>query len=201
MKRLIDLLISLIMILLLSPLIFFVIILIKLLMGSPIFFIQNRIGINGVGFNIIKFRTMINNQHPKSFSNVTTSEDIRVTKLGKILRKTKIDEIPEFINVILGDMSIVGPRPEIPEYISKLNDKEKIILNVKPGITGPATLKYINEEEILSKQSNPEEYNEKNIYKDKISLNIDYVNKLSTIRDFKIMLLTFWSIITNAIKK
>ena len=189
------------MILLLSPLIFFVIILIKLLMGSPIFFIQNRIGINGVGFNIIKFRTMINNQHPKSFSNVTTSEDIRVTKLGKILRKTKIDEIPEFINVILGDMSIVGPRPEIPEYISKLNDKEKIILNVKPGITGPATLKYINEEEILSKQSNPEEYNEKNIYKDKISLNIDYVNKLSTIRDFKIMLLTFWSIITNAIKK
>ncbi len=147
------------------------------------FFIQTRIGKNGRPFTVVKIRTM--RYIPFIDTTVTTTHDPRITPLGRFFRKTKIDELPQLINVFLGHMSFVGPRPDVPDFADKLSGDDRIILSIRPGITGPATLKYKNEEEILARQVAPEKYNREVIFPDKVRLNREYVENYSFWKDIK----------------
>jgi len=201
MKRLIDIIFSLSGIVILFPVILIIMLCILFSMGLPIFFIQKRVGRSEEIFRLIKFRTMINIQKKETITSVTTSNDPRITKLGRFLRKSKIDELPGLFNVLIGHMSIVGPRPEVEEYISSLNEYEKIILSVRPGLTSPASIKFVNEEKILSHQKYPERFNKEFLYPEKTKLNIDYVNNYSIWGDIKIMLLTILKVIKNVFER
>ncbi len=149
--------------------------------GKNGFFIQTRVGRGGELFKIIKIRTMRGDFTIDT--NVTTKDDPRITKLGRFFRRTKIDELPQLINVFLGYMSFVGPRPDVPGFADRLSGSDKIILSVRPGITGPATLKYKNEEEILAGHDDPEKYNSEVIFPDKVRINREYVEKYSFGKD------------------
>ena len=124
--------------------------------------------------------------------SVTVKNDPRINSLGKFLRRTKLDEIPQFWNVFIGDMSLVGPRPDVPGYADKLRGEDRMILTVRPGITGPATLKYRNEEQILALQNDPKKYNDEMIWKDKVEINKEYVKNWSFKNDLRILLDTFF---------
>jgi len=187
-KRIFDIIISVFAIIILSPLFLLISIVIKLTSKGPIFFIQDRIGLKGRVFKIIKFRTMINDHN--SLNVVSIKNDSRITVVGKILRKYKLDEIPELINVLFGSMSLVGPRPDVPGYVDLLKGENRKILTLKPGITGPASLKYFNEEEILSSKKNPKDYNDKIIFPDKVKINLDYYYKNNIWIDIKIIFAT-----------
>ena len=187
-KRIFDIIISVFAIIILSPLFLLISIVIKLTSKGPIFFIQERIGLKGSIFKIIKFRTMINDHN--SLNVVSIKNDSRITPVGKILRKYKLDEIPELINVLFGSMSLVGPRPDVPGYVDLLKGENRKILTLKPGITGPASLKYFNEEEILSSKINPKDYNDKIIFPDKVKINLDYYYKNNIWIDIKIIFAT-----------
>jgi lipopolysaccharide/colanic/teichoic acid biosynthesis glycosyltransferase len=152
------------------------------------FFTQTRVGRNGRLFKTIKIRTM--RDIPLIDTTVTTSADPRVTALGRFFRKTKFDELPQLFNVLLGDMSFVGPRPDVPGFADALEGDDRIVLSVRPGITGPATLKYRNEEEILATQNDPEGYNREVIFPDKVRLNREYVEKYSFWKDMKYIMMT-----------
>jgi lipopolysaccharide/colanic/teichoic acid biosynthesis glycosyltransferase len=125
-------------------------------------------------------------------TTVTTAVDPRVTSYGKILRKMKLDELPQLVNVLVGDMSFVGPRPDVPGFADRLTGPDRIILSVRPGITGPATLKYRNEEELLAAQPDPEMYNREVIFPDKVRINREYVEHYSFLADMKYILLTLF---------
>jgi len=150
--------------------------------GKSGFFIQERVGMNGRIFKLIKIRTM--RERNDINTNVTTRSDPRITKLGALFRRYKIDELPQLINIILGHMSFVGPRPDVPGFADKLKGNDRVILSVRPGITGPATLKYRDEEEILASKENPEEYNQKIIFPDKVRINKNYVENYRLRDDF-----------------
>jgi lipopolysaccharide/colanic/teichoic acid biosynthesis glycosyltransferase len=150
--------------------------------GKSGFFTQDRVGKGGRRFNVIKIRTMRDSE--KIATNVTTAHDPRITRLGRFFRRTKIDELPQLINVFLGQMSFVGPRPDVPGYADQLAGEDRVILAVRPGITGPATLKFRNEEELLARQPDPEMYNREVIYPEKVRLNREYVENYSFVRDF-----------------
>jgi len=152
------------------------------------FFTQDRIGKEGVPFKLIKIRTMRN--IPSVNTTVTALNDPRITPLGRFLRKTKIDELPQLINVFLGQMSFVGPRPDVAGFADKLTGEDKIILSVRPGITGPATLKYRAEEELLADQDDPEKYNDQVIFPDKVRLNREYVANYSFWKDIRYLIQT-----------
>ena len=145
------------------------------------FFTQMRVGRYGKIFKIIKIRTMRSDL--AVYTNITTSQDSRITRLGSFFRKTKIDELPQLINVFMGYMSFVGPRPDVPGYADKLTEEDRKILKVRPGITGAATLKYKDEEEILTGQENPERYNDEVIFPDKVRINLEYVENWSFWKD------------------
>ena len=147
------------------------------------FITQTRVGKHGKPFTVIKIRTM--RYIPSIDTTVTTTHDPRITPLGRFFRKTKIDELPQLINVFLGHMSFVGPRPDVAGFADKLSGDDRIILSVRPGITCPATLKYKNEEEILAAQGDPEKYNREVIFPDKVRLNCEYVENYSVIKDMK----------------
>lgn len=184
-KRYFDYILSILLLLILLPLFIVISILIKIFMyDGPVLYIQNRIGRNGKIFKIYKFRTMIvNNQN----NTISIKNDNRITKLGKILRKTKLDEIPELFNILKGDMSFVGPRPDVPGYYDKLDGDDKKILKLKPGLSGPASLKYINEEEILTSVEDPKWYNDNVIFPDKVRINKLYYENWSFLLDLKII--------------
>jgi len=137
------------------------------------FFLQERVGRNGKLFKVIKIRTM--RGCPGVQTNVTTDRDPRVTRIGRILRKSKIDELPQLLNVLAGQMSFVGPRPDVPGFADRLQGEERLILSVRPGITGPATLAYRDEESLLAAQSDPEAFNRDVVYPDKVRLNLAYI--------------------------
>jgi lipopolysaccharide/colanic/teichoic acid biosynthesis glycosyltransferase len=149
--------------------------------GKNGFFTQQRVGRNGRIFRVIKIRTM--RDVPEEKSTVTTLTDRRITRLGLFWRRTKIDELPQLINVLKGDMSFVGPRPDVPGYADTLVDGDRAILAVRPGITGPATLKYRNEEELLAAADDPERYNREVIWPDKVRINREYVEDWSFGKD------------------
>lgn len=161
---------------------------------SPIFFRQKRVGRFGKPFYIIKFSTMRREEGNKqAANNITISNDERFTTTGAILSKYKLNELPQLWNVLKGEMSFVGPRPDVEGYADKLTGEDRNILLLKPGITGPATLKYRNEEELLAQQDNPLKYNDEVIWPDKVKINLDYFYNQSFSRDLKIIFKTIFS--------
>lgn len=141
------------------------------------FFLQERVGRGGRRFRVIKLRTM--RVDPSVSTNVTTARDARITPIGRLLRRAKLDELPQLINVLKGDMSFVGPRPDVPGFADVLEGNDRVILTVRPGITGPATLKYRNEEELLAQVADPEAHNRDVIWPDKVRINREYVTNWS----------------------
>ena len=137
------------------------------------FFIQRRVGRQGKLFYVVKIRTM--QPDTANTTTVTSAGDSRITRLGAFLRRTKIDELPQLWNVLIGDMSFVGPRPDVPGYADKLTGEAKLLLSVRPGLTGPATLAYRDEEKILAQQRDPQRYNDEVIYPDKVRINLEYI--------------------------
>jgi lipopolysaccharide/colanic/teichoic acid biosynthesis glycosyltransferase len=190
MKRLFDITASLIGLIVLFPVFIIVSVLVKIFSEGPVFFVQKRIGKNGKVFQMIKFRSMAVIQ--SSDSTISVKGDMRVTKIGAFLRKYKIDELPELFNVLKGEMSIVGPRPDVSGYADKLEEEYVLILELRPGITGPASLKYANEEEILALQEDPVKYNDEIIYPDKVKLNLDYYYNNNLWIDIKIIFATIF---------
>lgn len=198
-KRLIDITLSALALLLTLPVLIICCFLVWLNSGSPIFFTQSRVGHNGRLFNIIKLRTM-NSSGSTNQSTITVSGDPRITSVGLFLRRYKIDEIPQLINVLKGEMSLVGPRPEVPEYVStypsELKDK---VLSVRPGLTDLATLKFTNEEELLKSYPDPIAAYRQVILPEKLAMNAEYVNSRSIIGDLIIIYKTALKILRLAI--
>ncbi len=182
-KRGFDIVMSLIGLLLFWWLILLAYLLAAIDTGSNGFFIQKRVGRHGRLFRIIKIKTM------KTVSgidtSVTTADDVRITRFGRFLRKSKIDELPQLLNILVGNMSFVGPRPDVPGFADRLSGEDRIILSLRPGITGPATLKYRDEEELLAVQEDPERYNKEVIFPDKVAINKEYITSYSFKKDLE----------------
>lgn len=173
---------------LLWPVLFVVWVLIHIKMpGGPAVFKQKRVGKNGRLFTMYKFRSMTVSH---GGSSVSVAGESRITPLGAKLRKYKLDELPELWNVLIGDMSFVGPRPDVPGYADMLEGNDRLILNLRPGITGPASLKYRNEEEMLAQVDDPQRYNDEVIYPDKVRINLDYYYHHSLLGDIKLIIQT-----------
>ncbi len=189
LKRFFDVITALVVLIILAPLLLFLSIVVMLSSKGPIFFRQVRVGKNGRSFVILKFRTMVVNN---SGNSISIKGDSRITRVGRWLRKYKLDELPELINVLVSEMSFVGPRPDVPGYADKLIGEDREILNLKPGITGPASLKYINEEDILSLEADPKKYNDEVIFPDKVRINLLYLHNWSLLLDLKIILDTIF---------
>lgn len=169
-------------------LVVWVLIRVKMSGGSAIF-TQKRVGKDGKLFTMYKFRSMTVGHGGGS---VSVAGESRITPLGAKLRKYKLDELPELWNVLIGDMSFVGPRPDVPGYADKLEGEDRLILKLRPGITGPASLKYRNEEEILAQVEDPQKYNDEVIYPDKVRINLDYYYHHSLVDDIKLILQTIY---------
>lgn len=152
------------------------------------FFTQQRVGRNCRLFKVIKIRTM--KPVENLVTTVTTDHDVRITASGRFFRKTKIDELPQLINVLLGDMSFVGPRPDVPGFADQLVGEERTILAIRPGITGPATLHYRDEEKILASVDDPERYNREVIFPEKVQINLEYIRNYSLTNDLKYIVKT-----------
>lgn len=193
-KRILDISTSLLGIIIILPILLIVALFIKLLMPGPIFFIQTRIGKDGREFRLLKFRTM-RVKSKTSEGSFDAGDQSRITALGKILRKTKLDEIPQLINVLKGDMSLVGPRPEVKKWTEVYPKQWAIVHLVKPGITDNASIEFRNEEELLAQSSNPEETYRNVILPRKLELYINYVNHHSFLGDLMIILRTIQTII------
>lgn len=188
LKNIFDRVASFFGLLVLWPVLLTVAVLIRVKMpGGPVIFKQKRVGQNGKLFTMYKFRSMTVGH---GGSSVSVAGESRITPLGAKLRKYKLDELPELWNVLIGDMSFVGPRPDVPGYADKLEGEARAILKLKPGITGPASLKYRNEEEILALQSDPIKYNDEVIYPDKVRINLEYLRHWSFWLDIKVILCT-----------
>ena len=194
MKRLFDILFSAVLILVLLPLGMVVSIWIVLDdFGSP-FFVQQRVGLNGRNFGLLKFRSMRKNAESKGQLTVGM-KDNRITRSGYFIRKYKIDELPQLVNVFLGEMSVVGPRPEVPKYVLLYNEEQQNVLCIKPGITDFASIEYVRENELLSQSPNPEKTYIEEIMPAKLALNLKYVREQSFLTDMKIILQTIKAIL------
>lgn len=188
LKYIFDRLVSMIGLLFLWPILMIVALLVRCKMpGGPVLFTQKRVGRHGNLFTIYKFRTMTVSH---GGSSVSVAGEARITPLGATLRRFKLDELPELWNVLIGDMSFVGPRPDVPGYADQLTGDDRRILELRPGITGPASLKYRDEEELLAKVENPQVYNDTVIYPDKIKLNLYYLDHYSFIKDIQMIFCT-----------
>ena len=187
LKRIFDFLAALAGIIVLSPLFLLIALLIRIKMPGPIIFKQKRIGQYGRIFTIYKFRTMISDHEG---SSVSVKGESRIPPFGNFLRRSKLDELPELWNIIKGEMSLVGPRPDVPGYADELQGDDRMILNVKPGLTGPACMKYSHEEALLAKQKDPLKYNDEVLYPDKVRINKSYIQHWSLGLDLKIILYT-----------
>ncbi|MFA6291136.1 MAG: sugar transferase [Victivallales bacterium] len=193
-KRIFDFTVAGIALLFLLPLFLLIAVFIKLDSKGPVFFRQKRGGLGGEYFDIFKFRSM-------TVKEKTDGKDFdagscpRITRTGKIIRKTKIDELPQLINVVTGEMSLVGPRPEVETYIKLYQSRWDKILAVRPGITDPASIKFRNEEELLAKAANPEEEYRNAILPRKLQIYEDYVGRISFMNDVKILLGTIFVVL------
>lgn len=188
LKRLFDILASFFGLLFVWPVLAVIAVLIKLKMpGGPVLFKQKRVGKDARLFTTYKFRSMSTDHDG---SSVSVAGESRITPLGAVLRRYKLDELPELWNVLKGDMSFVGPRPDVPGYADLLQGDDREMLDLRPGITGPATLKYRNEEQILALQPDPQRYNDEVIWPDKVRINRYYLHHYSFIRDLQMILCT-----------
>ena len=195
-KRLVDILFSFIGLFLFSPLILLTIFLIKLEDRGPVFYRGVRVGRHGKSFRIFKFRTMVVDAE-KLGGPSTPADDPRLTKIGKILRKYNLDEFPQFINVLKGDMSIVGPRPEVPQYVEMFTDEEKEILSVRPGITDWASIWNADEGGVLADAQDPDAIYEEVIRPIKMKLQFYYYATRNFFEDIKIICYTFYRLINK----
>ena len=190
MKFLFDRIFSLFGLLVLAPVLLVVAVLIKIRMpGGPAIFRQRRVGRNGKLFTMYKFRSMTVSH---SGSSVSVAGESRITPLGAKLRNYKLDELPELWNVLKGDMSFVGPRPDVPGYADRLQGEDRLILKLRPGITGPASLKYANEEELLAQVADPRRYNDEVIFPDKVRINLDYYYNRTFCGDIRLIFQTIF---------
>lgn len=195
-KRVFDIVFAFLGLFILLPLLVLVAVFIKILMPGPIFFIQKRVGRKGVLFDLFKFRTMKVDDN-KSNGSFDAGDTSRITAFGRILRKSKLDELPQLFNVLKGDMSIVGPRPEVLKWTQVYPEKWQLVLTVKPGITDPASIVYRNEEEILYNSTDPELTYKNQILPKKLDLYVNYVNNKSFCVDIKIIINTIKVILTT----
>jgi lipopolysaccharide/colanic/teichoic acid biosynthesis glycosyltransferase len=195
-KRIFDLVCSILALVILSPFFLAIAILVKLDSLGPIFYRGIRVGLNGKPFRIYKFRSMSNDAE-KTGVSTTSITDLRITKVGRFIRRYKLDELPQLINVFLGDMSLVGPRPEVQRFVEKYNDEEKVILKVRPGITDWASIKYRDEGGIIASSGieDADEAYEKLIRPGKLELQMKYVQERSFWLDLKLIFVTLKSII------
>jgi lipopolysaccharide/colanic/teichoic acid biosynthesis glycosyltransferase len=194
LKRLVDFFVSLLFLFLLSPILLLLAILIKLESNGPVFYLQVRVGLNGKDFRIFKFRTMFIGSDKAGLLTVG-GRDPRITKVGIFIRKYKLDELPQLINVLNGEMSLVGPRPEVRKYVNMYNDEQLKVLSVKPGITDYASIQYSDENELLAKSVDPEKTYIDEVMPAKLLLNLKYINEISLLTDLKIIGLTVRKII------
>ncbi len=193
-KRAFDILASAIGLILLSPLFLVVALWIKCDSRGPVFYRQTRVGRGNVDFRLFKFRSMFVDSDKKGLLTVG-GHDSRVTKSGYFIRKYKLDELPQLINVFIGDMSFVGPRPEVRRYVNLYTKEQLHVLDVRPGITDRASVKYRNENDLLAKASDPEEYYINVIMQDKLAINLDYVANHTLLSDISLIFSTFGAII------
>ena len=189
-KRTFDVALSVLSIILTSWIILAAWLLATLDTGVNGIFVQQRVGRDGILFGAMKIRTM--RPSTTNQSTVTARDDPRITRLGRFWRRAKIDELPQLFNVLVGNMSFVGPRPDVPGFADLLQVEDRIVLSVRPGITGPATLKYRNEETLLASVDDPEAYNREVIFPDKVRINREYVENWSFRRDMRYILTTIF---------
>ena len=193
LKRIFDITLSLFGLIILLPFMLIIAILIKIDSKGPVFFKQIRVTKNGKEFKIFKYRTM--RVGSDKYSQITVGKDDRITKIGSFLRKYKLDEIPQLINVLIGDMSLVGPRPEVPKYVALYTDEQKEILKVRAGITDYASIEFSDENDLLALEEEPEKAYIEKIMPKKIELNKKYWSETSVLTDIKIILLTIKKIL------
>lgn len=189
MKRLFDIVCSFFGLVILSPLFVFLSFWVGLSSMGGVFYKQRRVGLNGRDFTLYKFRSMAVGSDKKGLLTVG-GKDSRVTKAGYFIRKYKLDELPQLFNVLKGDMSFVGPRPEVRKYVDMYSEEQKRVLSVRPGITDIASMKYRNENDILAKAENPEQYYIDVIMPDKLALNLEYIDTRNFFRDIKLIFRT-----------
>lgn len=191
-KRLFDIIFSFFLFVILSPVMLVIVVWIVIdSEGSP-FFNQVRVGKGGNEFVLYKFRTM---KAVDRGPQITIGKDSRITSVGRTLRKYKLDELPQLLNILKGDMSFIGPRPEVPRYVALYNEEQKKVLSVKPGLSDPASLAYFNEAELLGKAADPEKLYTEEIMPAKLKLNLEYIQYQSFTYDFKIILNTIGKIL------
>ena len=193
LKRIFDITLSLFGLIILLPFMLITALLIKIDSKGPVFFKQIRVTKNGKEFKIFKYRTM--RVGSDKYSQITVGKDGRITKIGSFLRKYKLDEIPQLINVLIGDMSLVGPRPEVPKYVALYTDEQKEILKVRAGITDYASIEFSDENDLLASEEEPEKAYIEKIMPKKIELNKKYLSEISILTDIKIILLTIKKIL------
>jgi len=194
-KRILDIVVSAVALIVLLPLALIIAAVIRIEMGSPVIFRQVRLGLHGKPFVIYKFRTMEVGAEQQGLL-ITSADDLRVTRVGKLLRKLKLDEIPQFINVLKGEMSLVGPRPEVPRYVALYSDEQKRkILSIKPGMTDPATVYFRNEEQLLAQVDDKENFYINEIMPVKLTLYLQYTEKMSMLYDIKLIFLQVLALI------
>lgn len=196
MKRFFDIVASGCGLLVLGPLFLIVAIWIKLDSDGPVFYRQMRVGRDNKDFKLFKFRSMRVGSDKKGLITIG-GHDPRITRSGYFIRKYKLDELPQLINVFLGDMSLVGPRPEVRKYVDMYTREQMHVLEVRPGITDLASIRYRNENELLEKTENPDKYYVEVIMRDKLRINLEYVKNHSFWYDIKLIFLTFWEIVTK----
>ena len=196
MKRLFDIVASGLGLIVLSPVFLILAIWIKCDSEGPVFYRQVRVGRWNKDFRIFKFRSMRVGADKGSLVTIG-GRDPRITRSGYFIRKFKFDELPQLINVLVGDMSLVGPRPEVRHYVDYYTPEQMHVLDVRPGITDPASIKFRNENELMEKAEDPEKYYIEVIMQEKIRLYLEYVEKRSLLYDFKLILKTFWVIVSE----
>ncbi len=185
-KNLFDLVFGLLGLIILSPVLLLIAAVIKLTSPGPVFFLQERVGKDGKPFKIFKFRTMIPDAE-KHGLKITVGKDHRVTGVGEFLRKYKLDELPQIINIVRGEMSFVGPRPEVPRYVAHYSEAERRVLSVRPGVTDLASIKYRKEHELLGESSDPEKTYIEEIMPEKLRINLEYVENAAFHNDVKLL--------------
>ncbi len=194
MKRTFDVIASGLGLLLLSPLFLIIAIWVKADSPGPVFYRQTRVGRGNRDFRLFKFRSMRVGSDKKGLITVG-GRDPRVTRSGYYIRKYKLDELPQLINVFTGDMSLVGPRPEVRKYVDLYTPHQLHVLDVRPGITDLASIRYRNENELLEQAADPEQYYREVVMQDKLRINLEYISDRSFFKDIKIIFLTFWAIV------
>ncbi|MDP6444426.1 MAG: sugar transferase [Pirellulaceae bacterium] len=189
MKRAFDIAVSLFLLLVIWPLLLVIAAAIAVTGGAPVFFRQVRVGRHGKHFRIWKFRTMIRDAE-QAGRQLTVGRDARITRVGAVLRATKFDELPQLLNVLAGEMSLVGPRPEVPRYVAEYTDRQRDVLKLTPGVTDPASIRYFRESDLLAEADDPEAVYIDEIMPEKIRLNLEYAERSSVTADVGVLVRT-----------